>query len=66
MAFINLKTKEIQLKIIYWGPGRGGKTTNLEYIYKNYHSKLKSKMLKITVLCTNLRQCDHICHSYQV
>jgi mutual gliding-motility protein MglA len=47
MAFINLKTKENQLKIVYWGPGRGGKTTNLQYIYKNYHSKLKSKMLKL-------------------
>ena len=47
MAFINLKTKEIQLKIVYWGPGRGGKTTNLQYIYKNYHSQLKSRMLKL-------------------
>ena len=47
MAFINLKAKEIQLKIVYCGPGRGGKTTNLKYIYKNYHNQLKSKMLII-------------------
>ena len=47
MAFINLKAKEIQLKIVYCGPGRGGKTTNLKYIYKNFHDQLKSKMLII-------------------
>jgi len=47
MAFINLKTREIQLKIVYYGPGRGGKTTNLQYICKNYHNKLKSKILTI-------------------
>jgi len=37
MAIINLKNKTIQVKIIYYGPGRSGKTTNLEYI----HSFLK-------------------------
>jgi len=47
MAFINLKAKEIQLKIVYCGPGRGGKTTNLKYIYKNFYKQLKSKMLII-------------------
>jgi small GTP-binding protein len=47
MAFINLKTREIQIKIIYYGPGRGGKTTNLQYIYNNYHNRLKSKMVTI-------------------
>jgi len=47
MAFINLKAKEIQLKIVYCGPGRGGKTTNLKYIYKKFHNQLKSKMLII-------------------
>ena len=47
MAFINLKTREIQLKIVYYGPGRGGKTTNLQYIYRNYHDQLKSKILTI-------------------
>lgn len=47
MAFINFKTREIQLKIVYYGPGRGGKTTNLQYICKNYHNQLKSKILTI-------------------
>jgi len=36
MAFVNLKNKEIQVKIVYYGPGRGGKTSNLEYIYKKF------------------------------
>ncbi|MCP3874365.1 MAG: GTPase domain-containing protein [Desulfobacteraceae bacterium] len=33
MAIVNLKEKTIQVKIVYCGPGRSGKTTNLEYIY---------------------------------
>lgn len=33
MAIINLKERTIQVKIVYYGPGRSGKTTNLEYIY---------------------------------
>ncbi len=47
MAVINLKKKEIQMKIVYYGPGRGGKTTNLEYIHQKNKSRLKSDLLKI-------------------
>ena len=35
MAIINQATKELQLKIVYYGPGRGGKTTNLEQVHAN-------------------------------
>jgi mutual gliding-motility protein MglA len=35
MAIINQATKELQLKIVYYGPGRGGKTTNLEQVHNN-------------------------------
>src|SRR4030042_6735466 len=38
--FINWKLREINLKIVYYGPALSGKTTNLEYI----HSKLKPEM----------------------
>lgn len=38
--FINWKLREINLKIVYYGPPLSGKTTNLEYI----HSKLKPEM----------------------
>ncbi len=47
MAFVNLKNKEIQVKIVYYGPGRGGKTTNLEYIYKRFHSRINTEMVTV-------------------
>jgi small GTP-binding protein len=47
MAFINLKKKEVQVKIVYYGPGRGGKTTNLEYIYRKFNERIKSEMVAI-------------------
>jgi mutual gliding-motility protein MglA len=47
MAFINLKSKVIQVKIVYYGPGRGGKTTNLEYIYQKLQSRIQAEMVTI-------------------
>lgn len=47
MAFVNLKSKEIQIKIVYYGPGRGGKTTNLEYIYNKFASRINSEMVTV-------------------
>jgi hypothetical protein len=47
MAFVNLKKKEVQVKIVYYGPGRGGKTTNLEYIYSKFNHRIKSEMVTI-------------------
>jgi mutual gliding-motility protein MglA len=47
MAFINLKHKIIQVKIVYYGPGRGGKTTNLEYIHRKYHRRIRSEMVTV-------------------
>ncbi len=47
MAFVNLKSKEVQAKIVYYGPGRGGKTTNLEYIYAKFRERSKSDMVSI-------------------
>lgn len=44
MAIINQATKELQVKIVYYGPGRGGKTTNLEQVHgnvQNVHEKGK-------------------------
>ena len=35
MAIINQATKELQVKIVYYGPGKGGKTTNLEQVHRN-------------------------------
>ncbi len=47
MAIINLKKKEVQAKIVYYGPGRGGKTTNIEYIYKKFRSRIQTEMVTI-------------------
>jgi mutual gliding-motility protein MglA len=47
LASINLKKKLIQVKIVYYGPGRGGKTTNLEYIYKKFQHRMQSELVSI-------------------
>lgn len=47
MAFINPKTKEVQVKIVYYGPGRGGKTTNLEYINNKFRHRIMSDMVSL-------------------
>jgi signal recognition particle receptor subunit beta len=47
LAFVNLKKKEVQAKIVYYGPGRGGKTTNLEYIHAKFSNRIKTEMVAI-------------------
>ncbi|MBW1997268.1 MAG: GTPase domain-containing protein [Deltaproteobacteria bacterium] len=47
MAFINLKQKQIQIKVVYYGPGRGGKTTNLLYIHEKFKARIKAEMVAI-------------------
>ena len=47
MAIVNLKKKQIECKIVYYGPGRCGKTTNLEYIHKAFKKQVKGEMVSI-------------------
>ena len=47
MAIFNLKKREIECKIVYYGPGRGGKTTNLEYIFKTFRKQVTGEMVSI-------------------
>lgn len=47
MAIFNFKKKEIECKIVYYGPGRCGKTTNLEYIYKTYKKQVAGEMVSV-------------------
>lgn len=47
MAFINFKKKEVQLKIVYYGPGRGGKTTNLEYVFSKFKDQTLTDLVTI-------------------
>ena len=48
MAFINLRQREIQIKIVYWGPSGSGKTANLRHINSRLNDCLQSKLLTIT------------------
>ncbi len=45
MPKIDLKTKELKIKIVYYGPGRSGKTTNLEYIHTALDQDKSNKMV---------------------
>jgi signal recognition particle receptor subunit beta len=47
MTFINYAAKEINCKIVYYGPGLGGKTTNLQYIYNKTAPDAKGKMISL-------------------
>jgi signal recognition particle receptor subunit beta len=47
MAIVNLKKRQIESKIVYYGPGRSGKTTNLEYIYKSFKNQVMGEMVSI-------------------
>jgi len=47
MAYINRKSNEIRLKIVYYGPALSGKTTNLLYVYKNFSKRSNSKLITI-------------------
>ena len=45
--YVDNNRGEIQFKIVYYGPGLGGKTTNLEYIHANIDSSLRSDLVSL-------------------
>jgi len=47
MSFINYSSKEINCKIVYYGPGLCGKTTNLQYVYGKTNPAAKGKMISL-------------------
>jgi signal recognition particle receptor subunit beta len=47
MAIFNIKKREIECKIVYYGPGRCGKTTNLEYVFKAYKKQVTGEMISV-------------------
>ncbi|CAG1004939.1 Mutual gliding-motility protein MglA [Myxococcaceae bacterium] len=47
MSFINYSSREINCKIVYYGPGLCGKTTNLQHVYARTNPDLKGKMISL-------------------
>lgn len=47
MSFINYSSREINCKIVYYGPGLCGKTTNLQFIYRKTRPEAKGKMITL-------------------
>jgi signal recognition particle receptor subunit beta len=47
MSMINYASREINCKIVYYGPGLCGKTTNLEYVYQKVNPETRGKMISL-------------------
>ncbi len=47
MSMINYASREINCKIVYYGPGLGGKTTNLEYVYGKVSPSARGKLISL-------------------
>jgi hypothetical protein len=47
MALINYASREINAKIVFYGPGLGGKTTNIKYIYSKMNPAMKGKLISL-------------------
>ena len=47
MSLVNFTTREITCKIVYYGPGRSGKTTNLQYIYSQVPAERRGRMVSL-------------------
>ena len=47
MSLVNFTTREITCKIVYYGPGRSGKTTNLHYIYGRVPDARRGRMVSL-------------------
>jgi signal recognition particle receptor subunit beta len=47
MSLVNFTTREITCKIVYYGPGRSGKTTNLQYVYSQVPADRKGRMVSL-------------------
>ncbi|HEY3488902.1 MAG TPA: GTPase domain-containing protein [Candidatus Deferrimicrobiaceae bacterium] len=47
MSFINYSSREINCKVVYYGPGLCGKTANLQYIFKRMNPEARGKMISL-------------------
>jgi signal recognition particle receptor subunit beta len=60
MAFINYAAREINCKIVYYGPGLGGKTTNLQFIYEKTNPDVKGKLISLATETERTLFCDFL------
>jgi mutual gliding-motility protein MglA len=47
MSMINYASREVNCKLVYYGPGLGGKTTNLEYVYNKVNPETRGKLISL-------------------
>ncbi|MDH5582198.1 MAG: gliding-motility protein MglA, partial [Bdellovibrionales bacterium] len=47
MSFVNYHSKEVNCKIVFYGPGLGGKTTNIQYVYQKTSGDNKGKIISL-------------------
>jgi len=47
MSFVNYSTREINLKIVYYGPGLSGKTTNLQYLHAKAPARTRGRLISL-------------------
>jgi signal recognition particle receptor subunit beta len=47
MSMINYASREINCKLVYYGPGLGGKTTNLEYVFNKVNPETRGKLISL-------------------
>ncbi len=47
MSFVNYQSKEINCKVVYYGPGLGGKTTNIQHVYQKTNIDMKGEMVTL-------------------
>ena len=47
MTFINYAAREINCKLVYYGPGLGGKTTNIKFVYEKTNPNAKGKLISL-------------------
>lgn len=47
MSFVNYVNKEVNCKIVYYGPGLGGKTTNIQYVYQKTSGDSKGNIISL-------------------
>jgi signal recognition particle receptor subunit beta len=50
MAIFNAKDRIIECKLVYYGPGRGGKTTNLDYVFRAFNKNTSAEMVSINTM----------------